>query len=60
MDEQGPEGPKEEGQGRSGDVHVHGGLPPLSSSLLFRSFLVVQQPLIPFDSICSLVLLVIS
>ncbi|VAI50868.1 unnamed protein product [Triticum turgidum subsp. durum] len=25
MDEQGPEGPEEEGQGRWGDVHVHGG-----------------------------------
>ncbi|XP_037446361.1 uncharacterized protein LOC119316098 [Triticum dicoccoides] len=24
MDEQGPEGPEEEGQGRWGDVHVHG------------------------------------
>ena len=60
MDEQGPEGPEEEGQGRWGDVHVHGGLPLLSPSLLFRSFLVLQQPLIPFDSICSLVLLVVS
>ncbi|XBH69838.1 hypothetical protein VPH35_097632 [Triticum aestivum] len=26
MDEQGPEGPKEEGQGRWGDMHVQGGL----------------------------------
>ena len=57
MDEQGPEGPEEEGQGRWGDMHVHGGLAP--SPPLF-SFLVLQQPLISFDSICSAVLLVVS
>ena len=56
MDEQGAEGPEEEGQGKWGDMHVQGGpspSPPLT-------FLVLQQPLIIFDLFYSVVLLVLS
>ena len=49
MDEQGPKGPEEEGQGRWGDVRVHGGLPPppllLSSLLVFPCTTAALNPL---------------
>ena len=44
MDEQGPEGPEEEGQGRWGDVHVHGGLPPSPPLFSFGLSLYYSSP----------------
>ena len=44
MDEQGAEGPEEEGQGRWGDMHVQGGPSP-SPPLLFPCTAAALNPL---------------
>ena len=48
IDEQGAEGPEEEGQARWGDMHVHGGMSPSPPVFCF----LVLPSLIPFYSIC--------